>query len=88
MYHDEDEAYSNLITGGKSGFNADLSGKYSSRLETFVQIKKNGYEAGYYWSATDDEGNYNIGNLVLSDGSAYLFQGEKSNGRPIRCIKK
>ena len=79
------EAFTALLTGGSSGFNAllggnrDLEGKYA-RFEAH----------GFYWSATEHGSFGHTWYINFAKGSQALFlqdQGEKARAWTVRCMK-
>ena len=75
-------AFTALVSGGRSGFNAVLGG---NRDEKYARLEAH----GFYWTASDNDSNtapyYNFGK---NSGALYRQpEGEKQMAISVRCIR-
>ncbi len=78
-------AYTALITGGSSGFNAVYGGGRTDKSGEYLRLEAH----GFYWSATESGPDrawfYNFGKGAQSFGRHE--DGEKLRGLSVRCVK-
>jgi uncharacterized protein (TIGR02145 family) len=78
-------AYTALITGGRSGFNAGYGGGRTDKSGEFLRLEAH----GFYWSATETGPDrawfYNFGKGAQSFGRHE--DGEKLRALSVRCVR-
>jgi uncharacterized protein (TIGR02145 family) len=81
------EAYTALLTGGRSGFNAVLGGGWNSEDRHYARLEAH----GFYWTSSDSDVEpgkvwfYNFGK-----GSQALYRqpgGDKQQAISVRCVR-
>jgi len=77
-------AGTNLVVGGSSGFEALMAGQTNLFPYPFLDVG----QKGYFWSSTQANSN-DANNLYLinNDPQVYIDQFDKDYGHSVRCVK-